>query len=199
MRVMPYGRDSLLLEFDSLEAVRGAEAAIRRHGFEQITEVVPALRTILVTFTPGADRTSVLRVAESAPAVAAPDGPLVTIATTYDGVDLAAVADEVGYTVAEVIDAHASVEFVGACAGFAPGWCYLVGLPAELQVARLASPRPRVEAGSVGIARDMCGIYPTASPGGWQLLGHTDAPLWDPRRNPPALIGPGTRVRFVPQ
>ena len=93
---------------------------------------------------------------------------------------------------------HESTEFVSAFCGFAPGFAYLSGLPDELpEVPRLATPRTHVPAGSVALAGRWCGIYPTASPGGWRVIGHTDATLFDVRREPPALLAPGTRVRFV--
>ena len=89
-----------------------------------------------------------------------------------------------------------STEFTVAFAGFAPGFAYLTGLPPELHVPRRATPRTRVPAGSVGLAGPFAGAYPRASPGGWQLVGRTDAVLFDVARNPPALLAPGARVRF---
>ena len=93
---------------------------------------------------------------------------------------------------------HGGIEFVSAFCGFAPGFAYLAGLPEEYAVPRLDSPRSRVPVGSVGLAGSWCGVYPSESPGGWRLLGHTDLTLWDPDRSEPALLAPGTRVRFVP-
>ena len=90
-----------------------------------------------------------------------------------------------------------AVEYRVAFCGFVPGFAYLVGLPAELHVPRLATPRPRVDAGSVAIAGEWAGVYPSASPGGWRLLGHTDAVMWDEARARPSLLEPGMRVRFV--
>ena len=198
MRVLPYGRDAVLLEFDSLDAVLGADVALAALKHPGVVEVVPALRTLLVTFVPAADRTAAIEVARLSLPMAAGEGPLVEVPVWYDGVDLADVATLTGLTIAGVIKLHAETTFIGACAGFAPGFCYLTGLPDELRVPRLATPRPRVPAGSVAIADVLSGVYPTASPGGWRLLGHTDAVLWDSKRTPPALISPGTRVRFVP-
>jgi KipI family sensor histidine kinase inhibitor len=100
--------------------------------------------------------------------------------------------------VGEVIARHLATEFRVAFCGFAPGFGYLTGLPAELAVPRLATPRPRVPAGSVGLAGAYTGIYPSASPGGWLLIGRTDVVLFDVAADPPALLGPGARVRFVP-
>ena len=117
----------------------------------------------------------------------------------YDGPDLADVAQRWGLSVDDAVRAHAAVEYLSAFCGFAPGFSYLAGLPEELRLPRLDTPRPRVPAGAVGLAGEWCAAYPTASPGGWRLLGHTDARLWDATRQPPALLPPGTRVRFLPQ
>jgi KipI family sensor histidine kinase inhibitor len=84
-----------------------------------------------------------------------------------------------------------------AFCGFSPGWAYLSGLPAELAVPRLATPRPKVPAGSVAVGGEYVGIYPSASPGGWRLIGHTDAALFNVDADPPALLTPGTRVVLV--
>ena len=120
----------------------------------------------------------------------------VEIPVVYDGADLELVAQRWGTDVPGVVARHTSLELVSAFCGFAPGFAYLAGLPTELHVPRLATPRPRVPAGSVAIAGEWCGIYPTASPGGWLLLGRTEVTLWDAGSEPPALLAPGTRVRF---
>ena len=115
-----------------------------------------------------------------------------------DGPDLDAVAMECGLSVDRVIELHVATAYEVLFAGFAPGFAYLGELPAELRVPRLATPRTRVPAGSVAIAGAMAAIYPQASPGGWRLLGRTDARLFDPTAMHPALLRPGDRVRFVP-
>ena len=115
---------------------------------------------------------------------------------TYDGPDLAAVAADTGLTVAEVIARHTAPAYTVGFIGFAPGFAYLIGLDPVLHVPRHASPRTRVPAGSVGIAGEFTGVYPRASPGGWQLLGRTNAALWDLARERPALLEPGVAVRF---
>lgn len=155
-------------------------------------EIVPAAQTVLfdgvtdlsalAAWTPGSD-------------VAA--GELVEVPVVYDGPDLAFVAEAWGTDVAGVVRRHTEIEYVAEFCGFAPGFSYLAGLPADLAVPRLESPRPAVPPGSVGLAGTWCGLYPTASPGGWRLLGRTDAVLWDQSRSQPALLPPGTRVRFV--
>ncbi|HVU92653.1 MAG TPA: allophanate hydrolase subunit 1, partial [Jatrophihabitans sp.] len=131
--------------------------------------------------------------------LAAAQGELVELAVEYDGPDLAATAAELGLSPAELVRRHAAGEYVVAFCGFAPGFAYLTGLDPALHVPRLAEPRTRVPAGAVGIAGEFTGVYPRPSPGGWRLLGRTDAVLWDLDRTPPALLPPGTRVRFRPR
>jgi KipI family sensor histidine kinase inhibitor len=114
----------------------------------------------------------------------------------FDGPDLAEVADLTGRSAGAVVEALTSTEFTAAFVGFAPGFAYLTGLPPQLHVPRRPTPRTRVPAGAVGLAGPFAGAYPRASPGGWQLVGRTDAVLFDVDRNPPALLVPGARVRF---
>jgi KipI family sensor histidine kinase inhibitor len=124
-----------------------------------------------------------------------------TIAVRYgghDGPDLERIAAAAGLTRERVIELHAGAEYTVAALGFAPGFAYLDSLPTELRVPRRDSPRPRVPAGSVAIAGGQTAIYPHATPGGWHLIGRTDACLFDPKRTPPNLFSPGDRVRFVP-
>ena len=128
---------------------------------------------------------------------AAPEGAVVEVAVHYDGPDLAEVADLTGLTPAEVVDAHTGTPWTVAFGGFAPGFGYLVGGDPRLRVPRREVSRPSVPAGSVGLAGEFSGVYPRPSPGGWQLIGSTDAVLWDVERDPPALLAPGTTVRFV--
>lgn len=185
--VHEYGESALLVEHD--EPLR-LWAALRGH--EGILDVVPAARTVLVS-GPGARAAVDAVLAVDLPPYSPPTA-LVEIPVTYDGVDL----DDInGLAADEVIALHTSVEYVVAFLGFAPGFPYLTGLPERLRVPRLATPRTSVPAGSVAIADEWCGVYPTASPGGWRLLGQTAVTLFDARRDPPALLAPGTRVRFV--
>jgi KipI family sensor histidine kinase inhibitor len=106
------------------------------------------------------------------------------------------VADAGGFTVAEVVQRHQNGCYVAAFCGFAPGFAYLTGLDPALHLARRPSPRTRIPAGSVAIAGEYSAVYPTASPGGWHLLGRTTLDVWDVERARPNLLAPGTRVRF---
>jgi KipI family sensor histidine kinase inhibitor len=168
---------------------------------------VPAYASVLVPFDPdvtseAAARATIraaLRRATDGPPAA--PGPLVEIPVRYggpDGPDLAEVAERTGRSEAEVVALHAGPEYRVYLVGFVPGFPYLGMLPAELHLARRATPRVRVPAGSVAIAGRQTGVYPFATPGGWHLLGRTATPIWDVRRDPPALLAPGDRVRFVP-
>jgi biotin-dependent carboxylase-like uncharacterized protein len=131
------------------------------------------------------------------PADAAKSAPdAVEIPVVYDGEDLAEVARSWNTDVATVVKRHAAADFEVAFCGFAPGFAYLVGL--DDTVPRRETPRTRVPAGAVALAGRFCGIYPTASPGGWQIIGRTSVPLFDVAADPPALLPPGARARFVP-
>jgi KipI family sensor histidine kinase inhibitor len=123
---------------------------------------------------------------------------VVDVPTRYDGPDLPEVALRTNLTPAGVIEQHAGREYLVYCVGFAPGFTYCGGLPDHLAVPRLASPRLRVPAGSVGIAGRQSGIYAVESPGGWNLIGRTALPLFDPAADPPARFKPGDRLRFIP-
>lgn len=161
-----------------------------------VTDVVPGATTVLFDGIHDAEslRSSLAR---WTPESTAPERDEVTIPVTYDGADLDAVGEAWGTGPAGVVERHTGTAFVSAFCGFAPGFAYLAGLPEDLAVPRLDSPRTKVPGGSVGLAGSWCGIYPTASPGGWRILGRTDVKLWDATLSSPALLAPGTRVRFV--
>jgi KipI family sensor histidine kinase inhibitor len=125
--------------------------------------------------------------------------PTVRVPVVYDGDDLAEVAAEVGRTPDDVVAMHSDSDYVVRFCGFSPGFAYLDGLPEQLHVPRHPEPRTSVPAGAVGIAGEFTGIYPRRSPGGWRLIGRTDLTLWDVTRPQPALLVPGTRIRFEPQ
>ncbi len=199
VRLLPYGDDAALVELDDLAAVLDYHRALAAAALPGVTELVPAARTVLVRFDQARTTVTALRAALAAiePTPATTDtGPLVTIDVVYDGADLAAVAIELDTDPTEVVARHTSPTYTVAFCGFTPGFGYLVGGDALLRVPRLATPRQRVPAGSVAVADGFSAVYPTATPGGWRLLGRTDQAMWDPTRQPPAILAPGTRVRF---
>jgi KipI family sensor histidine kinase inhibitor len=195
------GGAALLVELDDLAAVLALHAEIQRRralGWAPgLADVIPAERTILLDGV--ADQGAIeqeLRGWQIPPA-AAPGGPVVEIACRYDGADLAAVATAWGVSEPEVARLHAAADYRVAFCGFSPGFAYLTGLGERFAVPRLPSPRTAVPAGSVGLAGSYTGVYPRSSPGGWQIIGRTDAVVWDPGQEPPALLTPGARVKFV--
>ena len=197
---MPAGSSAVLIEVDSLEQVMGLDAALRDAPPAGTVDLVPAARTLLVVFDPAA--TTVERVVADVSrrpiaSVAERTGPLVEVPVVYDGADLAEVAELSGLSEPEVVARHLRPQYTVAFCGFAPGFAYLVGGDPALRVPRRRSPRTAVPAGSVGLAGEFTGVYPRQMPGGWQLIGRTDAVLWDLDRDPPALLPPGTKVRFV--
>jgi KipI family sensor histidine kinase inhibitor len=199
VRLLPYGDEAILAEPDDPATVLALATALR--GESGVREVVPAARTLLVRAAASdlaGIRSRLVELAQTVVAGPPTDGQPVVLDVHYDGADLADTAAEVGMDVDGVVRAHTSGDYVVAFCGFTPGFAYLSGLDEALHVARLAEPRTRVPAGSVAIADEFTGVYPRASPGGWRLLGHTDAELWDLARTPPALLPPGTRVRFRP-
>ncbi|WP_200208430.1 5-oxoprolinase subunit B family protein [Micromonospora coerulea] len=201
MRIRPVGAHALLLDCADLDEVQAWRAELwRRREAGELTavEVVPAARTVLVDGVP--DPVAVAaRIARwtPGPTTTAAAAGEVEVPTVYDGPDLPAVAGRWGVDVPAVVERLRHTEFRVAFCGFAPGFAYLTGLPAELAVPRLATPRPRVPAGSVALAGPYAGIYPTASPGGWLLVGRTALTLFDVHADPPARLTPGTRVRLV--
>jgi len=197
MRVRPYGDAARLLEPDDPAQVLALAARLRdRPGVE---EVVPGARTLLVRgWADALAGLEALAVPPPGPDAEPLPAAEVVVTVRYDGPDLAATAAELGLTGDELAERHAAGCYVVAFCGFAPGFAYLRGLEPALHVARLPEPRTRVPAGSVAIAGEFTGVYPRPSPGGWRLLGTTEARLWDLDRTPPALLPPGTRVRFAP-
>ena len=201
LRILPVGDDALLVEVSAgaeAEALHAELSRRRASGALTVRELVPAARTVLLDgLTDPARTTAELKAAEIPPFAARTEAA-VEIPVRYDGPDLAEVAAHWGVTAREVARIHASTEFRVAFCGFAPGFGYLTGLPDRYDVPRRSTPRTAVPAGSVALAGEYTGVYPRSTPGGWQLIGTTDAVLWDHTRVPAALLSPGTRVRFVP-
>jgi KipI family sensor histidine kinase inhibitor len=191
MEVLSVGRYAVLVEVESTG--HAVSLATWARGRRLARDVVPGARSVLLDGLD--DREGLASALAGWTLGAAEVGREVELPVAYDGPDLDAVAEAWGCEVGEVAARHQATTFVSAFCGFSPGFAYLSGL--EVEVPRLATPRTRVPAGSVGVAGTWCGVYPTDSPGGWRIIGRTDAVLWDADREHPALLAPGTRVRFV--
>jgi KipI family sensor histidine kinase inhibitor len=212
MRLLPAGPSALLVELGSVAEALALYAEARRARPLDLggpAEMVPAARTVLFDAVADparlrgwlAERAAGHRADREASAASPVGGPdaerVVEVPTVYDGADLGSVARLWDMTAAEVVATHTATSFLVAFCGFAPGFAYCTGLPAHLSVPRLGSPRSRVPAGSVAVAGEFTGVYPTASPGGWRLIGRTALVLWDPGAEEPGTLVPGARVRFV--
>jgi KipI family sensor histidine kinase inhibitor len=199
--VRPYGDRALLVELGDTGRVLAWVDALRELAPPGVGEVVPAAETVLVVAEDRADlrlvREALRRVVPGPVRQASPPGDRVEIPVRYDGPDLPDVARLTGLTEAEVVRAHTGATWRVAFGGFAPGFGYLVADHDRLHVPRRDASRTRVPAGAVALAGAYTGVYPRESPGGWQLIGTTDAPMWDLERDPPALLTPGATVRFV--
>jgi KipI family sensor histidine kinase inhibitor len=200
--IRPFGEAALLVELESADQAQALAASLLTDPPPGMIEPVPGLASLLVELDPlAASSEGVATIIERRLAVLdpmRPAGRLHSIAVAYDGPDLDEVATLTGLSRSEVVAVHASVELRVLFCGFAPGFAYLGDLPPEMRVERLATPRTRTPAGSVAIAGSMSGIYPADLPGGWRVIGHTEVSLFDARRDPPALLLPGDRVRFTP-
>src|SRR3954452_15463469 len=205
MHVRPAGDRAILVDLSDLETVHRLTAAARRAvedgDLPSGIDIVPGYRTLLLSGAPAGDLAAAVRRLDPRSPDARTAAP-VEIPVVYDGEDLDEIAERTGLTVQEVIERHTTPDYTVAFLGFTPGFPYLLGLDEKLHVPRRSTPRTTVPAGAVGLAGSQTGVYPRPSPGGWQLLGHTDAVLFDPDRydtggDPPALLAPGSRLRFV--
>jgi KipI family sensor histidine kinase inhibitor len=201
VRFRPAGPRALLVEVDSLAQVRALHARIEREragGWAPgLVDVIPAARTVLLDGV--ADKAALaadLRSWSIAPCPPAA-GQVIEIGCRYDGPDLGEVARQWRVPPERVADVHSGLTHEVAFCGFAPGFPYIAGLGGGREVTRRDRPRAALPAGSVALGDEYTGIYPRTSPGGWQIIGHTDAVMWDPGRDPAALLQPGDRVRFV--
>jgi KipI family sensor histidine kinase inhibitor len=167
---------------------------LRAEPPEAVVEVVAGAESVLLVFDSAAPAEPPLL---PAPSASDPGGRLVEIPVAYDGPDLADVAELAGLKIPDVARRHSSPDYSVDFIGFSPGFAYLSGLDPRLDVPRLARPRTSVPAGSVAVAAGLTAVYPQSTPGGWRLIGRTDRALFDPRRDPPAQLEPGDRVRFV--
>lgn len=197
-RVLPYGERAVLLEVGSIPEVLGVYDDVRALRLDGVEDVVPASRTVLVSFVDAA------ALQRAMPALRSIDvhesehdaSDAITIDVVYDGEDLPDVAKALNMTVDDVIAKHTAVSYTVAFYGFSPGFAYLTGLDPELTMPRRPSPRTKVPAGSLGMTGPFTAVYPRASPGGWQLLGRTEVAMWDADRDQPSLLNPGMHVTF---
>jgi KipI family sensor histidine kinase inhibitor len=199
MQIRPSGTRGLLLELDSLEEVLELYAALQHQPPAGVVDLVPAARTILVMVaedTALGDVAAAVR-ATTPRAGGRNDAPRVELPVHYHGEDLSDVAELLGCTTAEVVQRHCNEAWTVAFCGFAPGFGYLTAESGHWDLPRRPSPRTRVPAGAVALAGEFSGVYPRDSPGGWQLIGHTEVAVFDLHRDPTALLTPGARVRFV--
>lgn len=211
--LLPMGESAVLVEVADIDAVLTLTEALRerversskRDPLRRVEDLLPAARTVLVTLRPNSAPSQLTALVRTIRDIADGLGHTtgrsahphqVTIDVHYDGPDLAEVAELTGLSPSEVIAAHTGTPWRVAFAGFAPGFAYLVGGDERLRVPRRATPRTAVPPGSVGLAGEFSGVYPRESPGGWQLIGRTDAVLWDVEARPPALLQPGSEVHF---
>jgi KipI family sensor histidine kinase inhibitor len=210
-RVEPLGDSALLVVLgagvdSALTARVGRLAArLRQTARAGVRDIVSAYGSLAVFFDPTIDAsalaeelTRAARRLESPGVDRTPGGALHVLHVDYDGPDLAEVAERTGLSPAEVIRRHAAPVYDVYFLGFVPGFAYLGPIDPALTLPRRESPRRRVPAGSVAIAGGQTGVYPLETPGGWHVLGHTDAVLFDPARDPPNLLAPGDQVRFAP-
>jgi KipI family sensor histidine kinase inhibitor len=199
--VLDYGDQALMVQCESTAEVLAWADALRVAALPGVVDIVPAARTVLVKLDrpsyQGVTRQRLRKMRVTAEATAPADRSAdVVIDVVYDGPDLAEVASHTGLSTAQVINAHTSTLWRVGFSGFAPGFAYLVDGDPRLEVPRRSEPRTSVPAGSVGLAGEFSAIYPRRSPGGWQLIGHTDARLWDLERADPALLTQGMWVQF---
>jgi KipI family sensor histidine kinase inhibitor len=199
--VLDYGDQALMLQCGSTAEVLAWTEALRAAALAGVIDMVPAARTVLVKLSDPRFQGVVRRTLRRMRVTAYPEAPAdrhadVVIDVVYDGPDLAEVADHTGLTTAQVINAHSCTLWRVGFNGFAPGFAYLIDGDARLRVPRRSEPRTSVPAGSVALAGEFSAIYPRQSPGGWQLIGHTDAVLWDLQRPNPALLTQGMWVQF---
>ncbi|MBM4420421.1 MAG: 5-oxoprolinase subunit PxpB [Chloroflexi bacterium] len=206
--IRPFGERALLVEVGDRVGVEEAVRALAvADAWEQAGHgiAIPAYASAVLRFDPlrlapaDAERLAAAIVAEVASRSPRPSsGRVVEIRTRYDGADLADVAAASGLTTEELVALHSGRDYVVYFLGFSPGFAYCGPIDGRIHAPRLPRPRERVPRGSVAVADGQTTVYPLASPGGWQLLGTTDLAMFDPANDPPALLRPGDRVRFVP-
>lgn len=208
MTVRPFGDRAFLIELEQridpaiVDVARAIADAWEGRG---LGEAIPAYASVVVGFDPGRTPWSAAEAAANELAVRPPDakskapGRLIEVPTIYDGPDLADTAERSGLTTAQLVALHSDREYEAFFLGFMPGLAYCGTLDPRIDAPRLLSPRPRVPGGTVAIASGQTTIYPADSPGGWRLIGRTELKVFDPTREPAALIRAGDRLRFIPR
>ncbi len=210
-RLLPAGDSGILIEWaDEIDdavndRVHALAHVLRNQNRPEIIDLIPAYSSLLVCYDPIKIAHSQIysqleALLYSSQALEPQSSRLIEIPTRYGGEfgpDLAFISQRSGLSESQVIRLHASVNYRVYMLGFVPGFAYLGSVPQEIATPRLESPRTRVPAGSIGIAGRQTGVYPVESPGGWRLIGKTDVKLFDPTQDPPTLLRPGDRVRFV--
>lgn len=199
------GGTALLATFDSLADVVAFRAGLAQAALPGLTEVVSGARTLLLRFDPTttdagrlrAELTQVSPVSPVSATLEAQDTEPLVIPVTYDGEDLDTVTELTGMRRDELVAWHTGQLWTSAFCGFAPGFSYLTASDRPLDLPRRSTARTAVPSGAVAVAGEFSAVYPRTSPGGWQLIGRTDVPMWSLDRTPPALAPAGTLVRFV--
>ncbi|MGL6236290.1 MAG: 5-oxoprolinase subunit B family protein [Segniliparus sp.] len=197
MRVTRAGAGALLIDCEDQEQVFQLYGRLREDP--RLAEVVPGDRTLMV-ISDHAEALSDAALVQPVRAGAEPPARAaepVVVEVRYNGPDLAEAAELAGKSVQDLVAAHTGSPWTAQFLGFCPGFAYLVNPDAGLAVPRRTSPRARIPMGAVAVGAQYSAVYPMATPGGWQLIGTTDAPMWDPERDPPSLLSPGCLVRFV--
>jgi KipI family sensor histidine kinase inhibitor len=200
--VLPCGSAALMLELESLDDVLAVYAALLDDTPPGVLDLVPAARTLMLLLDPAQTEPAVVERAVRQVTPRHDDrehGGLLEIPVVYDGEDLDEVGKLTGWGADGVVERHTGTEWTVAFCGFAPGFGYMVSDSGGFDIPRRSTPRTKVPPGAVGLAGEFAGVYPRESPGGWQLIGSTDLQTFDLDREPPALLTPGTRVRFVDQ
>lgn len=190
----------MVVELDDLDEVLALYATLVEKTPEGVVDIVPAARTLLLVTDPSvASLSSVESLVRSTKPRAdlREGGEVVEIAVTYDGEDLEEAARLLDCDAAELVRRHTAAEWTVAFCGFIPGFGYLTSPAWTSEVPRRSSPRNKVPPGSVALAGEFSGVYPRESPGGWQLIGRSGLTMFDPARQPAAILRPRVRVRFV--
>ena len=212
IKILTAGDSSLLVEFgkeispDINRRIAATIQLMREQNIEGVVDVIPAFCSLLINYDPRVVRYDQMKKRiEGLVSVDVRTGnqakKIYEIPVLYGGEygpDLPHIAEHAGLSQEEVIQIHSSADYLIYMLGFLPGFCYLGGLDERIHTPRLANPRLKFPAGSVGIGGSQTGIYPLDSPGGWQLMGMTPVKTYDPNREVPILVQAGEYIRFVP-